>query len=358
MSVRTRRWLTSSGRAAGRHLDRAAHLIDYVDGEGTRRTKQFPCAINTGGTCTSQYKCDAWKTAEHWSAKVRVAVDAGSYIPDSQSITVAEAGQNWLERAKKGSADRDPVERATLDAYRQHLRLHIIPFLGRVKLSRLNAPTVDKFEQDLRDAGRSAKTVRNALRSLGMIVAVAQRAGFVATNIVRDTRLRSRASGPRNGKGKLRVGRDIPLPAEVRAIIDAADKLAERASSSVKGRWKVLIMTAALTGLRASELRGLRWQDVDLKKGELHVRQRADRFNQIGRTKSSAGERTVPLTPRLAQELREWKLRCPRGPLDLVFPTQDGAVMYLSRVVEKGLWPHRWRRKLRAPPWKGRRAAS
>ena len=55
------------------------------------------------------------------------------------------------------------------------------------------------------------------------------------------------------------------------------------------------MLTAIFTGLRASELRGLRWQDVDLKSGELHVRQRADRYSEIGKPKSKAGTRTVPL---------------------------------------------------------------
>jgi integrase len=330
MSVRIRRWLTSTGRAQGKHLDRAAHLVDYVE-DGGRCTKQFPCAINKGERCTEQYKCNGWQEAETWSARHRVAVESGSYISDSQSITVSEAGANWLERARNGSADSEPVERATLDAYSQHLRLHITPFIGKVKLTKLNARTIDKFETDLRAHNRSAKTVRNVIRSLSMILAVAMRGGYVATNIVRDTRLRSRHSGPRNGRGgKLKVGIDIPLPQEVRAIIEAA----------AIGRWKTLLMAAALTGLRASELRGLRWQDVDLKKGELHVRQRADRFNQIGRTKSRAGERTVPLTPMLCQALRTYRmLKPPIPPLDLVFCTKDGAVLYLARVVEKGLWP-------------------
>ena len=65
----------------------------------------------------------------------------------------------------------------------------------------------------------------------------------------------------------------------------------------LQGRWRPILQTAVFTGLRASELRGLRWEDVDLVKCELHVRQRADRYNQIGRPKSEAGERTVPLTP-------------------------------------------------------------
>ena len=43
-------------------------------------------------------------------------------------------------------------------------------------------------------------------------------------------------------------------------------------------------LTAIFTGLRASELRGLRWNDIDLMRNELHVRQRADRFSVIGRS--------------------------------------------------------------------------
>jgi integrase len=56
---------------------------------------------------------------------------------------------------------------------------------------------------------------------------------------------------------------------------------------------KLLLMVATFTGLRSSELRGLRWSDVDLKNSELHVRQRADRYGVIGKPKSKAGYRAV-----------------------------------------------------------------
>jgi integrase len=52
--------------------------------------------------------------------------------------------------------------------------------------------------------------------------------------------------------------------------------------AAMPDRWRPLLLTAIFTGLRSSELRGLRWEDVDLKTGELHVRQRADRYNVIG----------------------------------------------------------------------------
>jgi hypothetical protein len=61
-------------------------------------------------------------------------------------------------------------------------------------------------------------------------------------------------------------------------------------------RWRPLLITAMLTGLRPSELRGLTWSAVDLDAKALEVRQRADRFNRIGAPKSRAGRREVPLS--------------------------------------------------------------
>jgi integrase len=139
-------------------------------------------------------------------------------------------------------------------------------------------------------------------------------------------------STPLNLSHALRFSRDIPTPDEIKRIIHA-----------VKGRWRPLLLTAIFTGLRASELRGLRWEDVDLdkNKSELHIRQRADRFNNIGAPKTAAGERTVPLPPMVANTLREWKLQCPRkdGKLWLVFPNGEGNVEWHTNLVLRCLQP-------------------
>jgi integrase len=90
---------------------------------------------------------------------------------------------------------------------------------------------------------------------------------------------------------------------------------------------------------RRSELRGLRWKDVDLKASELHVRQRADRFNEIGKPKSAAGERVVPFGKFVANTLKEWKLACPKSDGDLVFPNGAGKVESLANIINRGLIP-------------------
>jgi integrase len=81
----------------------------------------------------------------------------------------------------------------------------------------------------------------------------------------------------------------------------------------------------------------LRWNDVDLKANELHVRQRADRYNVIGPPKTDASKRVVPFGKVVANTLREWKLQCPNG--ELAFPNGKGGVEYHTHIVNRGFIP-------------------
>src|SRR5262249_55527033 len=137
---------------------------------------------------------------------------------------------------------------------------------------------------------------------LGMLLADAQERGKVARNVVREVRRKKRSNGIQERGKRLKVGVDIPTPTEIRALVEAS-----------QGRARPFLLTAIFTGLRASELRGLRWSDVEFRRGELHVRQRADRYSEIGAPKSAAGERTVPIPPPVRARLREWRLKCPKG---------------------------------------------
>ena len=244
---------------------------------------------------------------------------------------VAEAARLWLERCEGVG-----LERTTNTAYRQHVALHITPLLGTVKLSQLTVPMVRAFEDKLA-IDRSPAMVRKILTSLGSILADAQERGLVAQNVVRGLRTRRpRGKGRRADRrhnGKLKAGIHIPTPNQIRAIIAVLE------DGSFAPHWRPHFLSAIFTGLRASELRGLRWSDVDLKRGELKVQQRADRHGKIGAPKSEAGERVVPLAPMLVNALRMWRLTCPKGELDLVFPNGAGRVENHSNIVQRGLIP-------------------
>jgi integrase len=298
MSVRKRKWVTKSGQ------DREVWIVAYGKGKD-RHIKTF----------------ERKKDADDYHAEVCVSIKAGTHIAPSKAQTVAEAGEAWI-----AAAEARGLERASIKQYREHLKLHIAPAIGGLKLPDVTVGVVRAFEDKLRVAGKSPKLTSMILTSLGAILADAQERGQSAKNAVRDLRRgRKKRAGDRHKK-PLEVGVDIPTPAEVSAILGKAT-----------GRWRPLIIVAAFTGLRASELRGLPWADVDLKANELKVTQRADRYREIGSPKAVKSRRTIPFGSFVSNTLKEWKLACP--PNDLVFPNSEGKIDFHANIVQRGLIP-------------------
>ena len=117
--------------------------------------------------------------------QVRHDVSRGLHVADSQSITVAEAGKLWIERA-----ERDGLERSTVNQYAAHLKHHIVPEIGIVKLSALTAPRVNQFIDTLLET-RSRVLARKVLTSLGSLVDEAMRRGLAAHNPARAVKIRN-----------------------------------------------------------------------------------------------------------------------------------------------------------------------
>jgi integrase len=285
MSIRKRKWVTRRGEA------KEAWIVDYTDQDGDRHIETF----------------ERKKDADARHATVKVNVRQGVHTAPSKSVTVAEAAESWVKRV-----EAEGRERATVRQYRQHVDLHIAPRIGRLKLAHLTPTKVEAFRDDLL-ANLSRPLARKVLTSLKSLLKVAKYAHVAAVVSI----------GKGKRERKLEIGRDIPTPTEIKRLIEGAKDTKRR----------TLFLTAALTGLRASELRGLRWTDVDLKAGELHVRQRADRYNAIGQPKTDSSVRTIPLAPDLLSALKEWKLACPKGERGLVFPSSTGQTEHHANML-------------------------
>lgn len=284
MSVRKRTWKTLKGE------QREAWIVDYIDGQGDRHIETF----------------NRKRDADDYHSTVRVDVGKGVHVAPNKSLTVRETADLWIKRV-----EADGRERTTVQQYRQHIDIHIIPRLGSLKIAQLTTDTIEKFRDDLL-ADMSRALARKVLTSLKSILKVAKRSDVAAgVSIKRDKR----------DKSKIETGRDMPTPAEVKRLVNAAKP----------GRQLALVLVVATCGLRASELRGLRWADIDLKTGELHVRQRADRYGKIGAPKTETSVRKLPLAREAVAALREWKLRCPLG--ELAFPTSTGRIEHHANML-------------------------
>jgi integrase len=280
-SIRKRTWTTKG-------IEQTAWVVDYKDQSGKRAIKTF----------ATKKEADAWKVdALH-------EVSLGTHTRASASKTVEETWKLWLEQS-----EADGLERGTITQRKIHLKHHVAPFIGAAKLSDLSTPFVYEFDTKLRQAGRSTAMRRKVITNLKTMLTFAQRRGYAAQNVARGVRIK--LDDREATHGPVRAGVDFPSMLELNLLIDNAAP-----------RWRPLIITAIFTGMRMSELRGLRWSDVDLNAGVIHVRQRADQWGKMGPPKSKAGKRDIPLAPIVVNALKQWQPDCPKG--ELVFATRSG----------------------------------
>lgn len=311
MSVRKRKWTTAKGAS------KEAWVVDYVDQNGKRRLKTF----------TKK------KDADGWRSTADIQVREGTHTPASESKTIAEAMDAWIDHC-----EAEGLEFGTIKQRREHLRLHVDPYIGKVKLSDLTAPRVNLYIDKLRDEGRSLSMRRKVLTNIKTMLTFAMGRGWVAQNVAREIRIADRK---RDDDRELHAGVDMPTKAELRVMMDKAPT-----------RWRAFVLMAVFSGMRASELRGLRWADVDLAAGIIRVRQRADAWGKVGSPKSAAGRREIPVPPVVVSALQEWKLGYPRPltgdkdaagnavrepyrPEHLVFPNGQGKVENLGNIINR-----------------------
>jgi integrase len=230
-------------------------------------------------------------------------------------MTFAAFLPQWLERAQR---TRKGLRPSTVENYARYIRQDIIPSqLGATRLEDIRKHHLNGFIDDLVAAGRGAVTVRR-------IAAVVQGA------------LRAAADGqliPANPATRLALPHvdERPFqpwqPEEVGRFLDLA----------AQHRLGAFFEVAVFTGLRRSELAGLRWADVDLARGTLTVRA----------SKTGAGLRVLDIDDRTVGALLAWRLaqeaeRDAWGPAwastGHVFTYEDGRPLkpqYLTRLFDK-----------------------
>src|SRR5215510_2460050 len=190
MSIRKRKWKTAKG------VECEAWVVDYSDQTGKRAIKTF----------TTKKEAEAWKvTALH-------EVQQGTHTRASTSKIVEETWKLWLEQC-----EADKLERSTIRQRAIHLKHHVGPFIGTVKLSDLSTPLIYDFDTKLRQAGRSTAMRRKVITNLKTMLTFAQGRGLVAQNVARGARIK--ADDREATRGPVRAGVDFPSMSELNLLI-------------------------------------------------------------------------------------------------------------------------------------------
>jgi integrase len=239
-------------------------------------------------------------------------------LRSSKRQTFAEAAESWLEGAKSGeilNRDRRVYKPSVIRGYEQALRDYLLPVLGRRRLADITRRDLQTLADNLRGRGLSPSTVRNAFLPARAIYRRAIRDGDVSVNPTTDLELE-----PVTGRREVET--------DVEEVLGFLEVLPDDL--------RALHATAFFGGLRRGELRGLRWEDVDLANGVIHVRRGWDDKDGAIDPKTRKGTRDAPIIPRLRETLVEHKLRSNwSGDEDLVFPSGRGNPFTSSNVGKR-----------------------
>lgn len=234
-------------------------------------------------------------------------VRRGEWRPPAQPAPVREIptfhifASEWHERrAAEGLKPR------TVEHLRWTLVEHLLPHFARLPLDQITVAEVDRYVQaKLREGRLGAASINRTVTVLASVLEVAVEYGYVSANPARGRRRRLSTTKP------ARVWLE---PDQVRALLNAAGELDDADRVGRRFR-RPLLATLAFAGLRIGELLALRWGDVDLAAGRIHIRA----------SKTEAGIRTVDIQPELRDELLAWRLGSARQDrADLVFGTATG----------------------------------
>lgn len=225
-------------------------------------------------------------------------------LPQPGSRTLADLLRAYL--------DTSDLRARTRETYEGLARRYLQDLLDR-KLANIEAQDLQVLYVQLQDRPRAAAQVHRLLHRL---FEVAVRWSWLVDNPAK------RVNPPRY------------RPPERRTW--TAEELG-RFLSATEGRWRVLFTLLAATGLRVSEALALRWQDVDLDQGLVHVRRVVHPAPGGGFVfeppKTQAGLRTVALPEEVMRLLLDYRQASGGSEEALMFTRADGKPLHRNDVA-------------------------
>lgn len=250
------------------------------------------------------------KEAEAVLASLIARYESGIDIPRGKQ-TVAAFLARWLDvHARPNTAPK------TYRRYEQLLRLHVVPVIGGLMLSKLRPLHIQDIYRQVVEKGRSVRTALHCHRVLREALQHAVRWQLISQN-------------PADAV-------ESPRPPRFEIASLATDDLARLLDAAEQTEYGALVALALMSGLRQGELLGLRWQDVDFNNSALRVQQTLQWLPPEGfsfrqpRTHRSA--RPVALSPATKERLQQHRIKQLEGRLLAGTAYDDGNLVFANAL--------------------------
>jgi integrase len=230
-------------------------------------------------------------------------------VYDAGKMTVGEYLDRWLADSVK-----DTVRQRTYERYEQITRVHLMPAFGRNKLKSLTPAHIRSLYRVKLDSGLAPGTVQHIHRTLSKALKQAVMDGLI----------------PRNAAASVKPPQ--PRREEIRPL--DRDQVRTFLTAVSDDRLEALYIVAVTAGLRAGEILGLKWEDVDLEAGKLEVRRTLSeaRSGRIFEPPKSGKGRSIRLTKMAAEALRTHRKHQLEEKLKLGSLWQENGLVFPSQV--------------------------
>lgn len=258
--------------------------------------------------------------AEEWLNDERKLIERDAWTPPAtrhaakhaKGQTLREYAPTWLDKHRR--ADGEPLKPRTLAHYRNLLDARILPELGDLPMTALDATTLAAWRDNLPNTPTMNAHAYALLR------------GILAAAAKRDPRITPPAI-PGAAKAKTRHKVEPATLAELATIVE-----------NMRDRHRLAVLLMSWCALRFGEVTELRRQDVDLRRGKLRIRRAVvlvEGERIVSTPKSAAGVRDVTIPPHLVPIITDHLERFAQpGPSGLLFPADHGG--HLSQSTLNG----------------------
>jgi len=278
-------------------------VIDAYDQHGKRYRKTLPEGTTKG-------------KAREILREVEEKIERRTFAHEKKIPTFGEIAGRWLDYRKSN------LRETTWEMYAYLLKCHFKE-IEKTRIDMVTIATVEKFISIRQKENMNLSTLRKILVTFNQIMAYAVRHRHIDFNPVRD------AEKPRNQGGEV-VKETIKVlnPEEIKAFLGQV----------TSQKHYTLFLTAIMTGARQGELLGLKWDDVDFNRKQLHIR-RTFNHGRFFAPKTKGSNRKIDLAPVVVKELAKWKLASGTNELDLIFPSDAGTPMDCMNLVHYQFHP-------------------
>ena len=238
--------------------------------------------------------------------------------PTNQGLRKPQVLVSFGDLAKKWEEAILPTYReSTRYFYRNVLQKHLVPTFAARRLRDIQTLDIQVFLNQ-KAISYAPSVVYHIRAALSRLFAAAKDWGYVDSNPIAAVRM--------------------PRKRNVRANITFEPLAIQQILQGLEEPYRSMVILAALTGMRASELFALSWPDVDFGRRMLYVRRTFYR-GHFGPTKNRSSERAIPITERLAEVLQNHRRRSSSNSDGLVFSNGAGGPYESGSLVNRILHP-------------------